>query len=72
VDATEAVLPLDDEESMSKLRAGLGSGGGDTHFHIDGVISSDTLGDVMDQMSAKVKSGKTLVASHANRVVKKS
>lgn len=69
--ATEAVLPLDDPEAMAKIREGLGSTGG-THFHIEGVISSDNLGDVMDQMSAKVRGGKTLVASHANRVVRKS
>jgi TP901 family phage tail tape measure protein len=68
--ATEAVLPLDDPEAMGRIRDGLGGSG--MTVHIDGLISPDNLGKVMDQMSGMVKSGKTLVASHANRVVKKS
>lgn len=71
--ATEAILPLDDEESMNKLRTGLGTqGGGGMTMIVQGLISPDNLGQVMDQMSARVQAGKKLVASHANRVIKKS
>lgn len=69
--ATEAVLPLDDPQAMAKLRAGLGGGSG-LSVYVEGLISPDNLGKVMDQMSTKVKSGHPLVASHANKVLKKS
>jgi TP901 family phage tail tape measure protein len=69
-DATEAVLPLDDPQSMAKLRAGLGGSG--ITMVVQGLISPDNLGKVMDQMSARVQAGQKLVASHANRVLKKS
>jgi hypothetical protein len=53
--------------------AGSMKGSGDTHiWNIKGLVSSDTLGDVMDQMNGLVQKGKRLHATSAGRVVKKS
>jgi hypothetical protein len=69
---TEAVLPLDDPEAMGKIRDGIG-GGGDTHFHINGLVSDDKLVKIMKNMSKLVNSGKaTLKASDSLRLTKRS
>jgi|HubBroStandDraft_1064217.scaffolds.fasta_scaffold00727_7 hypothetical protein len=69
---TEAVLPLDDPEAMGKIREGIG-GGGDTHFHINGLVSDDKLVKIMKNMSKLVNSGKaTLKASDSLRLTKRS
>ncbi len=78
--ATEAVLPLDDPKAMSAIadaitaRMGPG-GGGDTHVHMPnlrGIVSSDVLSDVIDQMNTQVQGGKRLLASEARRTVRRS
>jgi hypothetical protein len=55
---TEAVLPLDNEGAMEKLRSKLGGGSQDNsvHFHKGaGLVSPDNLKKVMKQMSGMVK-----------------
>lgn len=72
---TEAVLPLDNPEAMKKIGGAIGKSGagGDTHFHIQGLVSSDHLVKIMGQMSKLVKGGKAeLHASNSLRVTKRS
>ncbi len=69
---TEAVLPLDNEEAMGKIRDGIG-GGTTHHWHIDGMISSDNLAKVMKNMSKMVSKGQAnLTASNSLRLTKRS
>lgn len=75
--AREGVLPLDDPKAMQQVgdavAANMGSSGGDTHnWYVNGLVSSDTLDDVIDQVNDRVSKGKKLTASHANKLVRKS
>lgn len=73
--ATEAVLPLDDEDAMSKMRDSLGTGGGGTpiHVHVKGMISPDNLGKVVRQINRKVGNRQlSLQASNSFRVTRRS
>jgi hypothetical protein len=70
---TEAVLPLDDEQAMGKIKEGLGGGGGDIHVHVNGLISPDNLSKVMKQMSKAVHNGQAqLTSSNSLRLTKRS
>lgn len=79
--AREGVLPLDDPQAMSQIaeaivsRMGGGGGGGVTHINmpnVRGVISSDVLDSVIDQVNTRVQGGKRLLASEARRTVRRS
>jgi hypothetical protein len=74
--AREGIIPLEDPEAMSTIGsaiAGSMKGSGDTHiWNIKGLVSADTMGDIMDQMNGMVQKGKRLHATSASRVIKKS
>lgn len=71
---TEAVLPLDDPEAMSKIGQAIGEHGGTTHhWHINGLISPDNLNKVVKQISKAVDKGQVnLTASNSLRLTKRS
>ena len=73
---TEAVLPLDDEQAMGKIREGIGGGaGGGVHFHLPhgSIISADTLSHLAAKMSKAVAKGQiSLTASNSLRLTKRS
>jgi len=74
---TEVVLPLDNQRVMDKVRDGMGgTGSSDTHIHFHkgaGLISPDTLGKVVDQISAGVKKRTlTLHSTNSFRIQKRS
>lgn len=75
----EAVLPLDNEEAMTRIATKIveagAIGGNQTHHHynIRGVISADTLAKVTKQISRGVRRGTTiLTASNTHRITKRS
>jgi hypothetical protein len=73
----EAVLPLNDPKALRQIGQAIAaaSGGGGTHLHVnvEGLISPDNLGKVMEQMSNRVRKGQgTLHASNTFRVTKRS
>lgn len=68
----EAVLPLEDPRAMQQIREGIG-GGTTHHWHIDGMISSDNLVQVVKKINKMVnKNQVTLTASNSFRVTKRS
>lgn len=77
--ASEAVLPLDNPESMAKIAGTLathlaanGGGGTQNHFHIKGMVSPDTLKKVMGQMNRMVrKSQGNLQSSNTFKITKR-
>ena len=77
--AREGVLPLDDPKAMDAIAEAItarmgGRGGGDSHFHfpnLRGVVSSDVLDDVIDQVNTRVQGGKRLLATESRRVVRR-
>ena len=70
--ATEAVLPLDDDQAMGKVRDAVG-GGHTFHVNVKGMISPDNLNKVMQQMSKRVANRTaTLHASNSFRVTRRS
>jgi hypothetical protein len=80
-DANEAVLPLDHPDSMAKIAAAIAPhlagmmGDGGTHFHVNvkGLVSDDTLSNIMTKMSKKVNKGTgSLLSSNTHRVTKRS
>ena len=69
----EAVIPLDNPSAQQQMR-GSGVGGG-THFHInvEGMISPDNLGKVVEQINKRVNRGQlSLLSSNTLRVTKRS
>jgi len=73
----EAILPLNDSSAMQQIAAAIakagGSGGGDIHVHVAGLISPDNLNKVISQINQRVKSGKSnLTSSNSMRVTKRS
>ena len=71
---TEAVMNLDDPESMKRIGQAIGAHGGTTHhWHIDGVISSDNLAKVVSKINKAVHKGQlNLTASNSLRLTKRS
>ncbi len=71
---TEAVLNLDDETSMGKIRDSLGgSGGPQIHVHVKGMISPDNLSKVVRQINQRVNNRQlTLQASNSLRTTRRS
>lgn len=74
----EAAMPLDNPEAMRAIGEALkphlqGGGGPNIHVEVKGLISSDNLGKVVNQISKKVKANQvTLVSSNSFRVTKRS
>lgn len=70
--ATEAVLPLDDDQAMGKVRDAVG-GGHTFNVHVHGLVSPDNLNKVMEQMSRRVMKGtSTLHSSNSLRYTRRS
>lgn len=70
----EAAIPLDDPSAIQPIVDALGGGRGTTiHVHVEGLISPDNLGKVMNQINQRVKKGQGhLLASNALRITKRS
>jgi hypothetical protein len=70
---TEAVLPLDDEQAMGKIRAGIG-GGNTTNLHFHGpVIGANDVAHLCKIISRQVGKGQAaLTASNSLRLTKRS
>jgi hypothetical protein len=74
----EAVLPLDNDGAMARIaerigQSGGGSGGNNFHIHVKGLVSPDSLGKVMRQISKKVKQGTGIMtASNTHRITRRS
>jgi hypothetical protein len=70
---TEAVLPLDDERTMSKISSKLGGG---TTFNVTvkgGMVSPDNIGKLMKVMSKRVRAGQSnFTSSNSLRITKRS
>ena len=72
---TEAVLPLDDPQAMSKIGHAIGEHGGGTihHWHIDGLVSADHLTKIVGQINKMVNKGQVqLTSSNSLRLTKRS
>jgi hypothetical protein len=68
----EAVLPLEDPQSMSAIREGIG-GGTTNNFHINGLVSDDKLVQIVGKINKLVNRGKVhLLASDSLRITKRS
>ncbi len=69
----EAVIPLDDEGSISKIKDALGGGGTHIHVNVKGLISGDNLNKVVQQINKRVNKGQSrLLASDSQRVTRRS
>ena len=70
----EAVLPLDDPQSMATIGKALAQNGATHHhWHIDGMISPDNLAKVVKSISKMVDRGQVnLTASNSLRLTKRS
>lgn len=70
---TEAVLPLDDDRAMGKIREGLGSNGGN-HFHFHGpVIGQSDVVPFVKHINRAVNKGQVhLTASNSFKLTKRS
>jgi hypothetical protein len=69
----EAAIPLDDPQAVEAIVAALGGGGGDTHVHVKGLISSDNLTKVMKKMNRSVSKGQArLTANTSYKVTRKA
>jgi hypothetical protein len=70
----EAVLPLEDPQTMARIGQAIGEQGGTTHhWHIDGLISSDNLAKVVKNINKMVNKGQVnLTASNSLRLTKRS
>jgi hypothetical protein len=70
---TEAVLPLDDDRAMGKIREGLGNNGG-VHITVQGhVIGTSDVVHLVKQINKAVNKGQAqLLSSNSLRVTKRS
>lgn len=78
-DATEGVLPLEDDRAMSQIAEAItrrmGGGGSGPHItvHVDGMISPDNLTKVIDNINKRVRGNQsTLHSSSSLRLNKRS
>lgn len=72
--AEEAAIPLHDPEAVAKIVEALGGPRGDgVKVYVQGLISPDNLGKVVEQMNKRVKSRQlTLNSSNTYRVTRRS
>lgn len=71
----EVAFDLDDKRSIMAIREAMGggSGGGDIHVHVAGLIDGQNLGKVIGKISKRVRAGHSFLhSSNSGRVTKRS
>jgi hypothetical protein len=71
----ELAIPLDDPQAKKHIRDAVGGGDGDgqIHVHVQGLISPDNLGKVIQKINQRVKRGSSfLTSSDSHRITRRS